>query len=243
MAPEPSFHLFGKLPTELRRMIWRFALEPRIVTILPSWDCYEMQPRRKPRLPASGYVNRESRSETLRHYKRCFELEGDFHWFNFDLDTLCSPTGVCLQICQFRDPSDLMKVQRMISPNSLPNKLKAKMPCEDTWPDPVIDSIDPSDEVQEGLESNFPALREVTLTSFRWHLHHEIEEYTGDVIGVSWQRDDSHCYAKLAHMRTAYLGKVRVNYSPRGEKSHQQRYCCRLREKDAIWLDRVIGLL
>jgi hypothetical protein len=72
------FDIFDKLPTEIRLVIWRAALPPPRIVHLES-ECLWAQSSRffsrsriqqkAPPYPASLYVNRESRSETLKHYR------------------------------------------------------------------------------------------------------------------------------------------------------------------------------
>jgi hypothetical protein len=70
-AQEPEFHLFPKLPLEIRTMIWALALEPRIFHL--SLDLIVAQsaclgngvPTSQPSL-----YERETRSETIKTIRR-----------------------------------------------------------------------------------------------------------------------------------------------------------------------------
>ncbi|KAI1753519.1 hypothetical protein F4782DRAFT_529398 [Xylaria castorea] len=232
------FHFFGQLPTELRLQIWVYTWKPRTVTLYPVENDYFLRPTNKNRLPASAYVNSESRSETLRYYKRCFAQQDDFRWFNFRLDTLCIPVLCCPQELEFLDPGDLRKVQRLIVPETVPGNIHAETPCEDTWPDPVTESFE-SPEVEELLRENYPALREITLITGIWltcksySLQEEKELYLYDFIeGQSAFTDKG-----WGHMRTTYIGGLKVRHTPDGSKSYRQRYCCGLGEKDVEALE------
>ncbi|KAI1159081.1 hypothetical protein F5B18DRAFT_638118 [Nemania serpens] len=143
------FHLFGQLPTELRLEIWVHSWEPRTISLFPIDYDNLIRPGGKNRLPASGYVNYESRSETLRHYKRCFAHpdKSDFRWFNFRLDTLCVPTS--MRDIEKLDYRDFRQVQRLIIPELLPGLACVWTPCPDTWPETAIQSFE-SPMIEDG---------------------------------------------------------------------------------------------
>ncbi|KAI1823735.1 hypothetical protein F4861DRAFT_549488 [Xylaria intraflava] len=232
----PIFHHFGRLPSELRLKIWVHSWEPKTITIFPSNTGHfilRRTPNKKDinRLPSSAYVNAESRSETLRYYKRCFAQrdKSDFRWFNFRLDTLCVAGDCHLKKLRFLDPNDLKKVQRLIVPESSPVCTKAATPCEDTWPKPSADSFE-SPGVEHLLRKNYPNLREITLTTSRWYIssiygtrnHYEFWF-------IRW-----HVFQEWGwgYMRNTHIGKLKVRHSPLGPRSYLQRYSCRLSEKD-----------
>ena len=127
-------------------------------------------PGGKNELPVSAYVNSESRSETLRYYRRCFAHpdNSDFRWFNFHLDTLCLAAEPPLPFLEHLDPGDLRQLQRLIVPVSTTGILEAATPCRDTWPKPVTQSIE-SSMMEIILEEDFPSLKEVTLTTNQWY--------------------------------------------------------------------------
>ncbi|KAI0018562.1 hypothetical protein F4780DRAFT_781249 [Xylariomycetidae sp. FL0641] len=87
-----TFEPFKYLPTELRRAIWRFTWVPRDVVIMVYALNHFQDCRWRPKapLPASGYVCRESRDETLRYYKRCFEsrVTRRHTFFNYEINNL-----------------------------------------------------------------------------------------------------------------------------------------------------------
>ncbi|KAI0904880.1 hypothetical protein F4823DRAFT_613198 [Ustulina deusta] len=178
------FQLFRQLPTEVRLKIWVHTWEPRTVSLYPSTDDGGsfLRPGTKNRLPASGYVNSESRSETLRYYKPCFANRDktDFRWFNFRLDTLCLASDEWF--LDKLDPSDARQVQRLILPETFPGVIRAATPCRDTWPKPVTESFE-APIIKELLEEDYPNLKEITLTTNRWwvskrySLEKELEKY------------------------------------------------------------------
>ncbi|RYC62274.1 hypothetical protein CHU98_g3943 [Xylaria longipes] len=238
------FHLFGQLPTELRLQIWAYTWKPRTVALYPVADDDFLRPmdRKKNRLPASAYVNSESRSETLRYYyKRSFAERDDFRWFNFGLDTLCLAAENGLQLLQFLDSDDLRKVQRLVVPETIPSLIQAATPCSDTWPVPVTESFE-SPEIEEVLQKNYPALKEITLTTSRWLpcTVYSIEEKR-DLYYYFFDKTLSPFSSEgWGHMRTTYIGGLKVRHSPVGRKTYRQRYCCGLSEKDVKALEEEI---
>lgn len=130
-TPPPTFHLFSLLYTELRFKIWKYALEPRIVSIRynpTSRKCESPTP-----LPALLHVNRESRYETLRLYPLLFATPtAPSHIpFNPMLDTPYFPRrgqmGYDETLRDFRtflaNPSDLNIVRR-VALDSVDTKIK-----------------------------------------------------------------------------------------------------------------------
>ncbi|KAI0546839.1 hypothetical protein F4679DRAFT_556140 [Xylaria curta] len=109
-----QLHLFAELPIELRLKIWAHTWEPRTITLFPASGVYSLTDKNP--LPTSAYVNSESRSETLQHYKRCFVH--DFHWFNFRLDTLCIAVECRSEDLESLDPSDPRAVRALSNPFS-----------------------------------------------------------------------------------------------------------------------------
>ncbi|KAE8443891.1 hypothetical protein EG329_001300 [Mollisiaceae sp. DMI_Dod_QoI] len=94
-----TFYPFKRLPTELRHMIWRITLEPRVVEVLEG-DCREYQDKcvrkyenhyyTRAKLPIALAVSRDSRDALLPLYPLCFGSysAGSQIRFNFSLDTL-----------------------------------------------------------------------------------------------------------------------------------------------------------
>ncbi|KAI0490613.1 hypothetical protein F4859DRAFT_508412 [Xylaria cf. heliscus] len=237
------FHLFGQLPTELRLRIWRYTWEPRTVSLFPATpDSFLRRKSRKP-LPASAYVNSESRSETLRYYECCFaQINGDFRWFNFHIDTLCLALNDNLLDLNILDPTDLEKVQRLIVPGIFPGIVRADTPCRDTWPEPMTESFE-SPAVERALRYNYPSLREITLTTSRW----AVAEFFDLAEEDNWhfefwfiQMETLPSSRGWGHMRTTYIGGLKVRHTPLGPKTYRQRYCCRLSVKDFEALEEEI---
>ncbi|KAF2963866.1 hypothetical protein GQX73_g9702 [Xylaria multiplex] len=263
-----EFHLFGQLPTELRLQIWAYTWEPRTVSLYAIDRDHFLRPGGKNLLPASAYVNYESRKETLRYYKRCFAHpdKSDFRWFNFRLDTLCLAANLpFLNI----DPNDLKQVQRLIVPDENPGTTFADTPCRDTWPEPVTQSFE-SPVVEALLEIKYPSLKELTLTANRWrvynarsplnrlpgvytifHILRDLNRWNlhrvvnsaryEDQLGNKYtlERDDG-LGEGWGHMRTTYISGLKVRHSPSGRKTYQQRYCCKLSEEDVEALEETV---
>jgi hypothetical protein len=82
------FTLFMSLPPEIRFMIWRLSLSPRVVEILASDICTGFYSQAA--LPAALHVCRESRQAVEALYPSCFGsfLQPERVRFNFDLDIL-----------------------------------------------------------------------------------------------------------------------------------------------------------
>ncbi|KUJ10516.1 uncharacterized protein LY89DRAFT_263277 [Mollisia scopiformis] len=94
-----AFHQFKRLPTEIRCMIWKFSLQPRVVEIATDIQVVEDTPYpgdvyegtyyySKARLPAILDVCHESRSATLPLYPLCFRYSGPGIRFNVSFDIL-----------------------------------------------------------------------------------------------------------------------------------------------------------
>ena len=88
LAGLQRFALFTSLPPEIRFIIWRLCLSPRVVEILLSkfYTGFYSQAA----LPAALHVCRESRRAVEALYPTCFGsfLQPERVRFNFDLDTL-----------------------------------------------------------------------------------------------------------------------------------------------------------
>jgi hypothetical protein len=82
------FTFFTSLPPEIRCIIWRLNLSPRVVEILVS-DCTDGF-YSQAALPTALHVCRESRRAVETLYPRCFGsfLQPERVHFNFDLDIL-----------------------------------------------------------------------------------------------------------------------------------------------------------
>jgi len=82
-----TFILFPKLPPELRQIVWRLTLQPRIIEVkfIESRGFYTQVPT-----PTALQVCRESRSAVLASYPTCFGnvIYTPLILFNFSLDTL-----------------------------------------------------------------------------------------------------------------------------------------------------------
>lgn len=82
-----SFILFPKLPAEIRQIIWRLTLQPRIVEVkfIESRGFYTRVPT-----PTALQVYRDSRRALLASYPTCFGnvIYTPLILFNFSLDTL-----------------------------------------------------------------------------------------------------------------------------------------------------------
>ncbi|KAF8855593.1 hypothetical protein BDZ45DRAFT_793208 [Acephala macrosclerotiorum] len=114
-----TFYPFRRLPIELRQMIWRLSLEPRVVEVL--WAEADGQIALAPqledlehghagpfslitdvvffslaKLPTALKVNQDSRSAVLPLYPLCFKSisYGAYVRFNFSLDTLYVDQGL-----------------------------------------------------------------------------------------------------------------------------------------------------
>jgi hypothetical protein len=92
-----TFHLFPKLPDEVKLMIWRRTF-PRRTHVLfggPPYGKSCVRVRHTPPSPISSRVNFESRQETLRHYKvlqtgrcACNKHRPEFLFWNGETDRL-----------------------------------------------------------------------------------------------------------------------------------------------------------
>jgi hypothetical protein len=88
LAGLQRFTLFTSLPPEIRFIIWRLSLLPRIVEILASNFCAGFYSQAA--LPAALHACWESRQAVEALYPSCFGsfLQPERVRFNFDLDTL-----------------------------------------------------------------------------------------------------------------------------------------------------------
>lgn len=84
-----SFHLFARLPTELRLKIWELADdEPRIILIQHNSDVGGYVPDPSPPPPVLLSVCHESRHLIVGRYVQAFKtLKGYSCWVRFDADT------------------------------------------------------------------------------------------------------------------------------------------------------------
>jgi hypothetical protein len=85
---DPTFHLFPKLPTELRFAIWELAFPgPRTITpMLPGGEIEDLSSR--PQNPSTLYVNNESRQIALKHYDKIGVPSRGPRYVNFTVDCL-----------------------------------------------------------------------------------------------------------------------------------------------------------
>ena len=83
-----SFSLFPKLPIEIRQIIWRLTLRPRVVEVLHEYfdDCFHSRAK----LPIALVVCQDSRNAVISSYPVSFgsALKIPQIRFNFSLDTL-----------------------------------------------------------------------------------------------------------------------------------------------------------
>jgi len=80
-----EFHLFSKLPAELRVEIWKLNQVPRVVTIemlYRPWRDGMYLYKATEDVPANLHVNKESRYEALRSYQVIFRDFRDFRLSN-----------------------------------------------------------------------------------------------------------------------------------------------------------------
>ncbi|CAG8959350.1 hypothetical protein HYFRA_00013121 [Hymenoscyphus fraxineus] len=86
------FHLFSKLPIELRFDIWELSIKPRMISIyrLKTIPIPSPPRARRHRVPAILQATRESRTVGLKHYELVFKrlLWTSAVYFNFALDIL-----------------------------------------------------------------------------------------------------------------------------------------------------------
>ncbi|KAJ8120988.1 hypothetical protein ONZ43_g2450 [Nemania bipapillata] len=224
------FHLFGQLPAELRLEIWTHTWQPRTVVLCPVSNTDLLCPNDENRLPASGYVNWESRSETLRYYKPCFAVRENskFRWFNHRLDTLCLAQHWYhewyLDEFRFSNADDLRQVRRLILPQSLPDRHGALMPCPSAWSQPARQWF-PSPKIERMRALYFPQLREVILISHWWYA---VTDKNGNCVRKLGLPDGFTLTGEEGHLRTDYLGGLKVRHLVQGKKTWQQRYSWRL---------------
>jgi len=112
-----QFHLFSQLPSDIRVKIWMAIIPPEIVYIDRNMRLYGSRTRH----PITLQINSESRSETLRVYKRCFSsIEVKGLLFNCLRDELHLGFGVNLLPEEGSSLSlreDLAQVQHIVSYN------------------------------------------------------------------------------------------------------------------------------
>ncbi|KAI1188208.1 hypothetical protein F5B17DRAFT_281147 [Nemania serpens] len=234
--PPRVFHLFRQLPTELRLEIWTHTWEPRIVSIFPIVDTEPL------RYPASGYVNFESRSETLRYYKRCFAYphKSDFRLFNFRLDTLCVTTKF-EDIMHKLDPVEASQVQRLIFPDCVVAEAFTMVPCA-RWPEPLNESFE-SPTIERRLKEKYPSLREVTLTSSWYGYKLDVHDSRGRPYHAFSSRDNNN-WVRWDDMKTACLGGLKVRYCPPlWSQPYHKGHCYRLSKGDVRLLKQSIKAL
>ena len=65
-----AFHFFPQLPPELRAKVWEYATVPRVVCV--AYNPRTARVESSTPIPALLHVNRESRYEALRRYKKLF---------------------------------------------------------------------------------------------------------------------------------------------------------------------------
>ncbi|ESZ91164.1 hypothetical protein SBOR_8451 [Sclerotinia borealis F-4128] len=83
------FTLYNDLPIEIKGLIWKFTLEPRLVEVWPKYGKYNGFYSRTP-LPSAMTACRDSRAFVLRLYPKLFGgpmVEARVR-FNFNIDTL-----------------------------------------------------------------------------------------------------------------------------------------------------------
>ncbi|RYP81680.1 hypothetical protein DL769_001912 [Monosporascus sp. CRB-8-3] len=109
--PSPTFPRFGRLPRELRHMIWREAVKsPQYIYVdFSSFDSADNpQPpvivdgERREQIPPLLMVNRESRSVALKLYDVSFHIarDGDLRYFIMsEYDTLVAK-GCYAELCR-----------------------------------------------------------------------------------------------------------------------------------------------
>ncbi|KFY78382.1 hypothetical protein V499_02460 [Pseudogymnoascus sp. VKM F-103] len=90
-----AFHLFPRLPTELRLQIWKFAaVLPRVLTVRSVFSNLSLQPKRLEYFyspdpaPAMFLACQESRLEALPLYTKAFSADTRYIWANFTVDTI-----------------------------------------------------------------------------------------------------------------------------------------------------------
>lgn len=93
LAPPDNFHLFPRLPKELRSRIWKFAaFEPRLLNIrfFPPGSVEIQYFFSSDPAPAILRTCQESRSEALAFYTKAFSTGTTqrYIWTNFNVDTI-----------------------------------------------------------------------------------------------------------------------------------------------------------
>ncbi|PVH69462.1 hypothetical protein DL98DRAFT_522166 [Cadophora sp. DSE1049] len=170
-SPLTSFHLFPKLPTEIRMMIWELSLEARTVEI--QWTETRGFFSRVP-TPMALRVCKDSRGAVKSKYPLCFGnvLYKPSTSFNFSLDTLYVDHCFQNQALHFitsLSPDELASI-RYLAVDSMLN--------EDFMGDSMVD-WDPS-AVCRKLASSMPALQEyLVVHDFFYWTWDDIEEGNG----------------------------------------------------------------
>jgi hypothetical protein len=96
----PKFALFPKLPTEIRAIIWKMTLQPRVVELARYPDAGF---RALVSHPPALEVSRDSRAATIQLYPLCFGT----YWyapttrFNYALDTIYLDYGILHELAFF----------------------------------------------------------------------------------------------------------------------------------------------
>src|SRR5277367_1421779 len=96
-----TFHLFPKLPIELRRMIWAFALPgPRQIKLFTKPDaCLVRRKSTKGLAPIILSANREAREVALRHYETWHNADAfGYQYIDFAID------GIYFEAVDFEMP-------------------------------------------------------------------------------------------------------------------------------------------
>ncbi len=135
-----SFALFVQLPSEIRRMIWRYTWEPRVVVIrrgesgkgsilsqiqyfagqcraeqanARNWHLIGVTTYTHTQVPSSFFVDYESRDETLRHYKLAFKLPlgRSQVYFRFGVDVPATPRH---NVLHWRRSENISQVEDLV---------------------------------------------------------------------------------------------------------------------------------
>ncbi|KAK3392658.1 hypothetical protein B0T20DRAFT_472448 [Sordaria brevicollis] len=132
-----TFHLFPLLPYELRALIWRFTVVPRVVDVyMPETPSNRTTLSSTP-IPGPLHTCRESRlllttippntkSENFQDYEKAFQLSPHsphvapnpgYIWLNFSLDTvdITSTDLHCFTdpVIRLSDPSQVRRIKRL----------------------------------------------------------------------------------------------------------------------------------
>lgn len=180
-APRAEFHLFRKLPIELRQEIWFLSLPPRVVEVLwcertkgdaqrtegfraenPSDDIqfFSYTP-----LPAALIVCHDSRDFVLPFYPICFASKTSDPQvrFNFSLDTLYFArdddrvtTGMkeLIELMCYMNPVERPRLERLALPSYLSFEVSSSLTLDMHW-----------DTVGECFLDEFTALKEMQIVT------------------------------------------------------------------------------